>query len=140
MATRSFRTALAARSKRDGELYSIEEGETSFTATKPTKITDVEVIADVTTVQEYTQYTFKFTPTVETEIGAYVMIQFPKLPGDEQDYVFDNSLNSMSTFGGLFAAKSFDVAFVVDRANLKIETKFGTQQSAPSGPATVVVS
>lgn len=59
---------------------------------------------------------------------------------EEQDYVFDNQLNSMSTFGGLFAAKSNDVPFVVDRANLKIETKYGTQQQAPSGPATVIVS
>ena len=46
----------------------------------------------------------------------------------------------MSTFGGLFAAKSFDVPFVVDRANLKIETRVGTSSYAPSGPATVIIS
>ena len=46
----------------------------------------------------------------------------------------------MSTFGGLFAAKAFDVPFVVDRSHMKIETKVGTSTSAPPGPATIVVS
>lgn len=131
MSPRNFVTRLAQVSSRDGERYTIEQGETQFVATKPTTMSDVEVVAGDTTVQEYTEYTFRFTPNVETEAGAYVRIQFPKADGKEQDYIFDNNLNSMSTFGGMFAAKAFDVPFVVDRTSLNIETKLGTSFAAP---------
>lgn len=127
-------------SSRDGQTYAIEEGETAFAATQATSISSAEVIADDTLVQTYTQYTFKFQPDVEVEAGAYAMIQFPLSSDGEQFYVFDNSLNSMSTMGSLFGARSDNVAFVVDRGSRKIETKVGTSRYSAGGVATIVLS
>lgn len=140
MSTRFFKTTVAARSSRDGQLYSIEEGETAFAATKPTTISAAEVTAVDTLVQTYTQYTLKFQPDVEIEAGAFAMVQFPLNDAGEQFYVLDNNLNSMSTMGSLFGARSDNVAFVVDRGSRKIETKVGTSRYSAGGIATIVLS
>ena len=134
-------TQLAIISKIDQQAYPIQEGFTSFAASEPTSISSVEITADVTTVQEYAEYTIKFQPDVEIEAGAFFMIQFPLSDDNGQEvYSFDNNLNSMTTIGGLFGSRSDGVDFTTDRENLKIETKLGTQRYSTVSVATVIIS
>lgn len=56
-------------------------------------------------MQEYTEYTVNFTPDVEVEAGAYVMVSFPRSTDGHIAYRFDSTLNSMTTLGGIFGGR-----------------------------------
>ena len=107
---RYFATALAVKSSRDGLVYNIESGFTSFKATKPAAIVDVKVTASTTTVQEYAKYTINFSPDVEIEMGSYVMVQFPRHTqgAGVQDYEFDLQLTTMRTSLGIFVRREVE--------------------------------
>lgn len=87
--------------------------------------------ADVT-VQEYTEFTINFTPDVEVEAGAYVMVDFPSTTDGLAAFEFDENLNSMTTIGGIFGGRTDNAAFAIDRKSRKVETKDPTPQRVAS--------
>jgi len=60
MKERDFPAKIAVVSPNDGNMYSVEEGVVAFSATKPTSIINVEILADDHTVQEHVEFTIKF--------------------------------------------------------------------------------
>ena len=81
-------------------------------------------------MQEYTEFTINFTPDVEVEAGAYVMVAFPSETDGLAAFEFDENLNSLVTIGGIFGGRSDNAGLAVDRRNRKVETKDPTPQRA----------
>lgn len=77
MTERLFFTTISTVSLLDGKSYSVQEGYTSFQATKPTSISSVEISSSDSTVQEYVTFTIEFRPDVDILSGATAMVQFP---------------------------------------------------------------
>ena len=65
MTERLFFTTISTISDLDGKTYNVEEGYSSFQATSPTSISNVEISSSDSTVQEYVTFTIEFRPDVD---------------------------------------------------------------------------
>jgi hypothetical protein len=137
MTARKFVTVFALPSS-NGLNYPLEQGDTLFKATKPATISSVSVTSADQTVQEHVDVQIKFTPDVEIDPGATVMVRFPH--ANEDSFHFDSQLQSLMTIGGLFSTRTDNVEFSIDGLGMKIKTKNPTTTASAATPATMVIS